>query len=121
MRKTVSSICRSVAIASMLLAGTPITAIAAERWHTAMVKAVYPLGNGGFALLFSQDSVHCSSPATPRKYYYVYSGENGVNAEGAKLIYAGALAAMVSGYEITVAFDDATSGCYVNRMVINAP
>lgn len=111
---------RGVIVALSLLMGSS-PSFGAERWHTSQVKVLYPLGNGNFVIMLAQDSAYCPNLESPRKYYRVNIGEAGVTAEGAKQMYASTLAALTSGSTIAIAFDDATSYCYVNRMQINAP
>jgi hypothetical protein len=48
-------------------------------------------------------------------------GQNGVSAEGTELMYAAALAALTARHEINVAFDEATSDCFINHFTVFAP
>jgi hypothetical protein len=98
-----------------LLSGT--SAMATERWHTAQIKRIYPQGDGAFVIMFETESAYCSSTATP-KYYLVGSGSNGVTAEGEKKIYAAAMTAIALGRQVMVAFDDSTTNCAVNRLIM---
>ena len=93
------------------------TSDAAERWHTSTISMVYPLDSGDFVVIFSVDSTYCSSTGTP-KYMYVAVGQNGVTASGAAKIYAAALTAFALGKQFTIAFDDSTPSCYVNRAAV---
>lgn len=91
---------------------------AAARWHTGVkIKMVYPLSGGDFVLTFDQDNPSCTSDSSP-DYYRVSVGQNGVTAEGADKMYAAALTAASSGKTVNINFDDATSGCYVNRLEV---
>lgn len=95
-----------------------VAARSAEMWHTSTLKYVYPMANGDFVIVLDSDSPDC--PATgPGKYLRVNAGENGVTVEGSKKLYALVLTAMISRNPVTVAFDNATIDCYVNRATIN--
>lgn len=96
-------------------------AFATERGHSATVKAVYPSANGTFAVAFANDSSYCLNASSPRKYYYVAIGQNGVTADGHKLIYSTVLSALLTNQVVAFAFDDATSNCYINRVLLEVP
>jgi hypothetical protein len=91
---------------------------AAETWHGSTLQFVYPLSNGDFVIGFDTSSSACTNPNSP-KYMYVAVGQNGVDAEGAKKMYAAALTALVAGKTLSVAFDNATPSCYVNRFSVS--
>jgi hypothetical protein len=55
---------------------------------------------------------------TPYKYQYVKVGQNGMTEAGAQKIYAAALTALAAGKAVSVNFDDASDGCYVNRLMV---
>lgn len=104
-------------VSAISLFGPSVT-LATERWQQSTLKSVYPQGNGDFVIIFSTESQgYCTSTATP-KYYHVAVGQYSVNAEGAKRMYAAALLSLASDLPILIAFDDATSFCYVNRLLI---
>jgi hypothetical protein len=90
-------------------------AVAAEQWITSKIFAVYPLSNGNFVLIFNDDHPACTSTANP-KYYYVSVGQNGITEEGRTALLAVATAAAASKSDVSVAFDDGTDACYVNRI-----
>jgi hypothetical protein len=94
-----------------------VNGFATERYHTSTVKWVNPLANGDFVVGFDTDSALCTSVSTP-KYFHVFVGQNGVTAQGATKMYAAALLALSSRQPVTVAFDDLTSWCYVNRLTV---
>ena len=96
------------------LAGTG-SALSAEAWATAAVSSVYPLANGSFVLTLTTSPPGCPSTSNP-KYLYVVAGENGVTADGVKAMLATALTAAVAGKQLSVAFDDSSASCYVNRL-----
>ena len=91
---------------------------AAEAWHGGTLEFVYPLSNGDFVIGFDTSSSACTNPNSP-KYMYVAVGQNGVDAEGATKMYAAALTALVAGKTLSVAFDTATTSCYVNRFSVS--
>lgn len=96
---------------------SPLTALASPQWHSSQLHSIYPLADGAFALSFKTDSAQCTSTETP-KYYYVRVGENGVTQDAAEKIYSAALAAGMADKEVQVNFDDATDGCFVNRLYL---
>lgn len=97
-----------------------VSAHSAEAWHTSRVSGVYPLGEGSFVLWFAVEATACLSQNQP-KYYYVTVGQNGVNAEGAKRMYAAALLAFAQDLPVTFAFQTDSSGCYINRLAVTRP
>ena len=92
-------------------------AVAVESWLTSTIRAVYPLGDGTFVLMFDTNAADCTNTAT-YKYHQVSPNQNGVTDEGAKKIYAAALAALAADKTVQVAFDNATSACYINRLIV---
>ncbi len=107
-----------IKIALTLQLAAPLTAGAAERWQAPTLNSVYPLGNGDFVILFDAESQSYCTASQPRRYYHVVVGQNGVNTEGAKQLYAAALLAMTTRLTVTLAFDDSTRYCYVNRLSV---
>jgi hypothetical protein len=101
----------------MISAVVSSNAIAVERYHQSTVKWVYPLNGGDFVLGFDADSASCTASGAP-KYMYVQVGQNGVNAEGSKKMYAAALLAFAMAKQMSIAFDDATPQCYINRVTV---
>ena len=90
----------------------------AESWHQSAIQQVYPLSDGSFVLILLTDAATCSSASSP-DYYVVAPGQNGVTADGIKLLFAASLAAAAQGNPVTIAFDNATTNCYVNRLVVS--
>ncbi len=115
MKKITPALFKNIILVSLLF--LPSLSMAIGQWHTSTVKAVYPLANGSFVLSFNTDSPSCSNSTSP-KYYYVTVQENGMTQEGAEKIYSAALAAGMGGKEVQINFEDATSGCYVNRLYL---
>ena len=93
------------------------TALSAEAYHQSSIKFLYPLADGSFVLVFNVDSPSCSSTITP-KYHYVTTGQNSVNAEGSKKIFAAATLAFALNKQVNIAFDNATTFCYINRITV---
>lgn len=106
---------RSVVVGLLLLAASRLCA--AETWHTAQIRWIYPQADGNFVVTFQSDSAACTSANNP-KYYFVGNGYNGVNAEGVTKIYAAAMLALALGKSLTIAFDEGTSSCSVNRALM---
>jgi hypothetical protein len=115
------AIARKLAVIVVLTAGLAgrVTFVeATEQWHSSTLRWVYPLGNGDFVIGFDVDSAACTGVGAP-KYMYVAVGQNGVTEEGIKKLYAAALTAFSLGKTLSIAFDDATAYCYVNRFSVH--
>jgi hypothetical protein len=95
----------------------PGLANATEQWVTDNIRSVYPLSDGSFVITFVNPQPICTNTAT-NQYFWVSPSHNGVNADGAKAMLATALTAFVSGKKIDLAFEAATSDCFVNRLAI---
>ena len=108
-----------IVLTMALCASVGDSALAAERYHNSTLKWVYPLASGDFALGFDVNSAECTSPGAPQKYMYVQVGQNSVTAEGAKKIYAAALLAFATSKNVSIAFDDSTPQCYINRATVS--
>jgi hypothetical protein len=87
-------------------------------WHTAKIDTVYTLANGAVVLLFDVDSHVCTNLSTPKKYYYITIGVNGVTASGFKNIYTAALVAASTNKEVLISFDSGTNSCDINRLSV---
>jgi hypothetical protein len=106
-------------VAAALFALLPIgQALGAEQWAGGKINFVYPLADGNFIVTLAVDSPLCPSPGTP-KYMYAVVGQNGVTAAGLKNLYASLLAAHLSARTVSIAFDDSTGACYINRLAVN--
>lgn len=106
-------------VASLLLLGALTQPVrAADVWHTAPLRAIYPMADGSFALLFANDSPACSS-ASP-KYHWVTIGQNGMTEDGAKKIYAAAMLAFATSTTFSIVYSDSTSSCFVNRLYLGS-
>jgi len=93
-------------------------AIAADVWHSAKIKQVYPLSQGDFILTFEQDSPACLNGNTP-KYYYVAVGQNGVTADALKNLLSVSLAAAAQRKTVVINFNDQSTACYINRLSVD--
>jgi len=94
---------------------------AAATWHTAKITHVYPAGEGTHVVLrFDADSPACTN-TNDSDYYYIYVGENGVTADGLKILLSTALAAAAAGKTVTINFDSASPNCYINRLWVAYP
>ena len=85
------------------------------KWHTANIKRVYPLADGGFVITFVTNISHCPSGGA-EKYHYVRDGKFGVTQKGVDKMYGLALAAAAQGKKLNVYFDSSVNSCDVNRM-----
>lgn len=103
-------------IASLVAVAVASPVAAADRWHSSKISTIYPQANGSFILTFLADDSYCTNGSSP-KYYLVAVGSNSVTADGAKQLFATALAAAAQGRTISFVYDDATSNCYINRLV----
>lgn len=105
------------ALTATCLASASCAALAAETWHTSTIKRVYPLAGGSFVTNFDTDAAACAGPS-PDKYHHATRSQNGMTVEGAAKIYAAALMTLVTDKTVQVAFGDATTGCYLNRLIV---
>jgi hypothetical protein len=103
-----------VLVAECLLLACPSGAFATTQNLQSTLAFVYPMGDGSFVLGFTQGSTFCPSQNAPQ-YFYVMPGQNGVTVDGAKAMLATALTAFALGKTLSIAFDDSTTYCYVNR------
>jgi hypothetical protein len=103
-------------IAAVLMLTASAT-FATERFHTSTIKIVYPVSGGDFVIGFDTEVSTCTSTASP-KQLYVAVGQNGVTATGSAKMFAAALAALYARGIVTIAFDDATTACYINRIQV---
>lgn len=110
--RLVASIC--IIASSMLISAN---SLATERYHASTLRAVYPLASGDFVLLFDVDSTQCSATNNP-KYMYISVGQNGVTSEGSSKMYAAALFALATRQTVSMAYDDSTTYCYINRYTV---
>jgi hypothetical protein len=106
----------SIACGLLLGIGT-LSAGAAEVWHTAYVKRIYPTADGSVRLSFVTDHATCTNADSP-KVYYITVGQNSVTADGLKAMHATALTAFAMERQVSIAFDNATASCYINRLII---
>jgi hypothetical protein len=90
---------------------------ATEAWHASTIKWLYPQADGSFVLVFDTNAPACTAVGAD-KYHYVLPSQNGMTVEGAKKLYAAAMMAMAMDKTVQVAFDDSTSNCYVNRLLV---
>jgi hypothetical protein len=93
-------------------------ALGIEVNFTSIVKWVYPLSDGSFVLTFNTtDLTVCPGTVVP-DYYHVITGQNGITVEGSKKIYSAAMLAFSLSKPVIVFFDNATTNCYVNRVIV---
>jgi hypothetical protein len=99
--------------------GLCVSAISnAEAVHTSTIKTVYPLANGSFVLIMTEDAPSCGG--TPgSKYHYVRPGVFGVTSDGVRAMLASALTAFALGKTVSIVFDETITSCDINRFTIN--
>lgn len=105
---------RSRFILGLVAATSVLSSHAAEQTRHSTITDVYPMANGSFVISLADDPSHCTNTAVPKRLA-IKAGENNMTAEGARQMFAAALAALTSGVRVYVAYDDATASCYVNR------
>jgi hypothetical protein len=94
-----------------------VPAQSAEQWASGLVRTVYTGADGFVVVTLMTDPPQCTSPANP-KYLHAVAGSNGVNTVGARQIFALAMLAFASGKYVDIAFDDSTSACLINRIIV---
>lgn len=93
-------------------------AYAANEWHDEVaVSRIYSHGEGKVLFSFVPSAPNCPNTNSP-KWHTVEVGENGMTAEGLKLIYAGALTATALGRNVRVHYDNASANCFVARLIV---
>ena len=103
----------------VLMAAVSAIAIAATpTWHTAKITHIYPQADGSIILQFDSDHSSCQSASAP-DYYYLTVGQNGLTEKGLERMYSAALTAAAAQKSVTINFDADSSGCYINRLVVN--
>lgn len=75
------------------------------------------MADGTVALGFTASAPVCNS-AGPVRYMYLATGQNGMSADGFKNLYAAALTAFAAEKTVDIIYDDSSSYCYVNRLLI---
>ena len=82
-----------------------------------LIKSVYPFNDGSFAVGVPATLLNCGSSGSG-VYLYVTPGQNAVTLDGAKSMLATLLTAFALGHTVQIAYDNSTSNCYVNRLLI---
>ena len=106
-----------IALGLVMLSLGSLAANAAEVWHTAYLKNVYPQANGSVILVFTTDQASCTNTNSP-KYYSITVGQNSVTVDGLRAMHATALTAFAMERQVSIAFDNATANCYINRLIV---
>ena len=104
-------------LATLSLTLVATSAPAATAWYQGAVQLVYPLNDGSFVIGVATTLSACFGSGQG-VYLYVTPGQNAVTLDGAKSMLATTLTAFAIGRTISVAYDDSTSYCYVNRLLI---
>lgn len=100
------------------IAASAIPAHATPVWYQGAVQLVYPLNDGSFAIGVATTLPTCYGSGSGGVYLYVTPGQNAVTLDGAKSMLATVLTAFTSARTVEVAYDDSTSYCYVNRLLM---
>jgi hypothetical protein len=104
-------------LTAVFLAVAASSANAGTVWYQGSVQLVYPLNDGSFLIgVPAVLPVYLGSGSGT--YLYVTPGANAVTLDGAKNMLSTVLTAFALGRNIEVAYDDASSSCYVNRLLI---
>jgi hypothetical protein len=114
-RASRNSVLKRLAIAAFFL-GTGAAA-SADTWHTSRIENIYPLADGQVVVIFVDDAPACTG-GTENKYHYITAGTFGVTAEGLRMMMATLLTAYAMDRRISVLFNEASPGCYINRLYI---
>ena len=104
-------------VLSCICPAVATSASAATAWYQGAVQLVYPLNDGSFVIGVPTTLSTCFSSGQG-VYLYVTPGQNAVTLDGAKSMLATTLTAFAIARTISVAYDDSTSYCYVNRLLI---
>ena len=102
----------SIIAALTVSIGLVSQASATEAWTTSTITGVFPVGSGYFVLYF-ESGTSCGGGAAT-----VTVGQNGMTTEGAHMLLSVALTAFTTSKPVQVAYDNATSQCYVNRILM---
>lgn len=106
----------AISILAVLAAVTAVLpAHATEQTKTSSITSVYPVPDGSFYITLADIPAECTNTNSPKRLH-VKVGENAMTADAMKQIYAAALVAVTADLTVYVAYDDATSSCYVNRL-----
>ena len=102
----------------ILLMSFSFKVFAAGVWHSSTVNSVNPFATGSFAVTFKTDSSSCPNGSSPKKYY-VEVGQNGVTQEAINKMYSAFIAAGMAGKDVSIYFEDSSTGCYINRLSVD--
>lgn len=105
-------------IAFLVLAQSAAPVNAATRWYTGTIQQIYPLNDGSFEIATSSVLPTCSGNGANGVYLSVTPGQNAVTTSGVQSMLATVLTAFALERSVQIAYDDSTSSCYVNRLLI---
>ena len=109
---------RFAAVIAVTILVSTASAQASTVWYQGSVQLVYPMNDGSFAIGVPTILPVCSGTGQNGVYLYVMPEQNSVTADGAKNMLATVLTAFALGRSISVAYDDSTTNCYANRLLI---
>ena len=93
-----------------------INTYADQVWHESSIKIIYPQPTGGFVLTFETPAIGCTRLD---QYHFVSPGKNGVTQDGANNMLKVVLAAAESNKIVRVLYDNSSSSCHINRLLVN--
>jgi hypothetical protein len=105
-------------LGALSLTLTATSTPAATAWYQGAVQLVYPLNDGSFVIGVPTTLSGCLGSGAGGVYLYVTPGQNAVTLDGTKSMLATTLTAFAIGRTLSIAYDDSTSYCYVNRLLI---
>lgn len=109
---------RSISAAFIVLAPFIVPASAATQWYAGTIQQIYPMNDGSFEIATTSTLATCAGNGNGGVYLSVVPGESSVNASGAENMLATLLTAFALGRSVQIAYDDGTSSCYVNRLLM---
>jgi hypothetical protein len=116
MRDSIKQWAQRLAVMGVFVATGPVSA--ATAWYQGTIQMIYPMSDGSFAIGVPTVLPTCSGNGSGGVYLFVSPGQNAVTADGAKNLLATLLMAFAQGRTISVAYDDSTLYCYVNRLLV---
>ena len=105
-------------LATLVLAECLVPANATTQWYSGTVQQIYPLSDGSFEIGTSSVLPTCAGNGNGGVYLNVAPGENSMTASGVQNMLATLLTTFALGRSIQIAYDDGTTSCYVNRLLM---
>lgn len=105
-------ICLGVTLASFAS-----QSFATEQSFLTSVTRVQPENMGAVDFSFADEHANCTNANSPKRYR-IKAGQNGATADAVKNIFAAVMFAASADKQIRVYFDDATSFCYITKVLV---